>query len=310
MIVETNKQSDNVICRLSTYKAIVDCLCNLLPEAQAAEKDPGLRTQSERDSLYILHQILFFDVGKALEAGVISRWLARYPFGGTDASVQKKKKTIRKLVDETDSFEDSEFGRHMRTILSVMSKMPAMRKEMVEHGLLDVLKGNNITIDVNSSHGIHWPWTDCVQDDWDMPEVPPRTFSEYSHHSRMRRGVPAGVSNRPREEIFEEQALRRRRREAMVLGEAGRPIERADIIERDSAALDGFRSQDMASLDDELEDESERSLAMVADEDTEEEFKSLIERITQVGSARDGSWWGWLTRLRPDGLTHETSSDR
>lgn len=35
-----------------------------------------------------------------------------------------------------------------------------------------------------------------------------------------------------REESIEERALRRRRREAMVLGESGRPIERGDIIER------------------------------------------------------------------------------
>lgn len=39
------------------------------------------------------------------------------------------------------------------------------------------------------------------------------------------------TTHRVREESVEEQALRRRRREAMVLGESGRPIERADIIE-------------------------------------------------------------------------------
>ena len=84
-----------------------------------------------------------------------------------------------------------------------------------------------------------------------MPETGPRT---YPHTDGTRMGIPVGTNNRPREESFEEQALRRRRREAMVLGEIGRPIERADIIEQDSIALDGLRSQVTASQEDEIED--------------------------------------------------------
>lgn len=88
----------------------------------------------------------------------------------------------------------------------------------------------------------------------------------------------------------------------MVLGEVGRPIERADIIERDSAALDGFRAQVMASLEDESEEDSEQPVAAVADEDVEEELELLMDEVIQAQSKRDGGWWGWLTRLRPDGL--------
>ena len=92
----------------------------------------------------------------------------------------------------------------------------------------------------------------------------------------------------------------------MVLGEVGRPIERTDIIERDSAALDEFRSQYVASLvDDGSGAESEQPLATIADEDVEEELQHLIEEIHQAGSTRDVSWWGWLGRLRPDGLAPE-----
>lgn len=91
----------------------------------------------------------------------------------------------------------------------------------------------------------------------------------------------------------------------MVLGEVGRPIERADIIERDSAALDGFIAQVTASLDDESEEESEQPIAAIADEDVEEELELLMGEVIEAESRRDGGWWGWLKRLRPDGLAPE-----
>lgn len=90
----------------------------------------------------------------------------------------------------------------------------------------------------------------------------------------------------------------------MVLGELGRPIERADIIERDSTTIDEFRSRITASLDDELEGETEQPLAVVADEDVEEEME-LLSHIIQAESMRERGWWGWLRRLRPDGLAPE-----
>ena len=86
----------------------------------------------------------------------------------------------------------------------------------------------------------------------------------------------------------------------MVLGEVGRPIERADIIERESTALDGFRAT--ASLADEVEVELEQPLATVADEYLEGELELLREEILRAESGRDGGWWSWLTRVRPDGL--------
>lgn len=146
-----------MICRLSTYTAIVDCLCNLLPEAQAAEKDSTFRTQPERNAIYFLYHILGFDVAKALEAGVISRWLTQYPFGGTNASKFKKKKTIMEILDKSSYYEDSDFGRTMHAMLFRMSRTSSLRKEMVEHGLLDAPKDNDITVSVNSPRRKQWP---------------------------------------------------------------------------------------------------------------------------------------------------------
>ena len=147
-----------MIRRHSTYKAIVDCLCNLLPEARIAEKDPACRTQPERDALYFLDHIIHFDKAKALEAGVISRWLAQYPFAGTDTSKYKKKKAIIDIIDHGPFYEDADFRNSMWTMLSMMSNNPPIRKEMVEYGLLDVPKGNDIAINVSFSRCEDWIW--------------------------------------------------------------------------------------------------------------------------------------------------------
>lgn len=138
-----------MICRRSTYKAIVECLCNLLPEARNAEKDSAFRKQPERDALHVLDLVLGFDrgdVAKAIEAGVISKWLARYPFGGPDASRYKKKKTIMEILRNPSYYEDSNFGHTMRAMLDFMAGTPALRKEMVEHGLLDAPRRHEITV--------------------------------------------------------------------------------------------------------------------------------------------------------------------
>ena len=138
-----------MICRHSTYRAIVDCLCNLLPEAHIAENGrSAVRTQPERDAIYFLHRIISFDVVKALEAGVISRWLARYPFGGSDASRYKRKDAILRLRDSDSDHEDSEFGSSMCQLLLYISKNPSLRKEMVVHGLLDVPDDKETLFDV------------------------------------------------------------------------------------------------------------------------------------------------------------------
>ena len=61
----------------------------------------------------------------------------------------------------------------------------------------------------------------------------------------------------------------------MVLGEVGRPIERADIIERDSAALDAFQSQVIPSSFDGVEEGSEQPVAAIT-EDVEMEGLEIL----------------------------------
>ena len=148
-----------MIRRHSTYQAIVDCLCNLLPEARIAEEDPACRTQPERDALYFLVYIIDFDEAKASEAGVISRWLTQYPFGGSDTPRYKnKKKSIINIIDNGPFNKDADFQNSMWAMLSMMSNNPSLRKEMVEHGLLDVPKGKETAANVKFSRCEDWIW--------------------------------------------------------------------------------------------------------------------------------------------------------
>ena len=87
----------------------------------------------------------------------------------------------------------------------------------------------------------------------------------------------AARGRRIREESIEEQALRRRRREAMVLSEGGRPLGRDDIIQRDNVVSDEDVEQDLERL---IEDEARR-------EDEERVGSSTVEH----------NRWGWTRWL-------------
>lgn len=139
-----------MISRYSTYKAIVDCLCNLLPEAQTAERNSAFRTQPERNAVYILHHIIDLDIPKALQAGVVSRWLVQYPFGGSDTSKPGQEKAIMEIINNASYYEDMDFGRTMRGLLSIMLRTPSLRKEMVGYSLWDSPSFNDITVGVKA----------------------------------------------------------------------------------------------------------------------------------------------------------------
>ena len=120
----------------------------MLPEARTAEGTSAFRTQSEQNAILVLHHILGFDMAKGLEAGVISRWLAQYPFGGPDASNYNKKISIVEILEDNSYYDGSEFGDVMRGILSHMFRSLSTHKEMAEHDLLDVIKDRDINVSV------------------------------------------------------------------------------------------------------------------------------------------------------------------
>ena len=166
---------------------------------------------------------------EAIEAGVVSRWLARYPFGGADAPQAKKKEVIREIVNGQQDgdlyYEDTHFGSSMRNILYTSFRVDEFRKEMQNHGLIDYRERD----DEDDDTGL-WP-------------------------------VVLRANNRHREESLEEQALRRRRREAMVLGRNDRPIQREDIFERDT--IEAVPEPEV--LDEEVEEELEQLIGQVTE---------------------------------------------
>ncbi|SLM37766.1 hypothetical protein LPUS_07721 [Lasallia pustulata] len=235
-----------------TYEALIDCLCNFLPSYQ--EKDwpfseytnIKFRTQAEKDALIALGRILPYNISQALSAGIVSRWLAKYPFCGSSLpEALKKIEAVQQL--KTWNTEDT----LMCDILSMIDCAPDGRKELRKHRLVgsaigetDDEEGDTLMIGGEDTAGL--------------------SFGSVARGRRIR------------EESIEEQALRRRRREAMVLSERGRPLGREDIIQRDNT---------------------------VSDEDVEQDLERLIEHearredLERAPSASEHGWWGWTRWL-------------
>jgi hypothetical protein len=285
LVARNSEKTDDLVNSIRTYRAVVSCLCSMLPEASIAETaEPNIsayRSQPERNALWILHRILPFHSKEAVEAGLISKWLAHYPFGGPSATSTQKKRMITDIISGVQAYEDADFDYAMKSVLDRVFKIDEFRAELEKYDLVDVTPPEATAMGDIPEGAVrtHGGWrtrngdhlnNPPLDEDW-LAETPPGVIgmAEGSYRDRTGRG---------REESVEEQALRRRRRMAMVLGENGRPIQSGDIIQRDPVVLD---------------------------EDVEEELEQLIEEVTEAEEAADGGWWGFvrrLSRLRPDGI--------
>ncbi|KAK4698164.1 hypothetical protein P7C71_g25, partial [Lecanoromycetidae sp. Uapishka_2] len=242
---------------------VVGCLRDMLPEARRAEVQSSYRSQPERDALWLL-SVMAFDHQHALSVDVVGEWLAHYPFGGENTSDTEKQKIIKSIINRDPVYQDSDFGYSMRSVLVQLHGVQLYTDQLIDHGLLTPAYRSDLWTEAHVEHGspssFHTHEPDQFvrsSDDWDIPDLSP--------------------SPREIEQSPEEQALRRRRREAMVYSESGRPISREDIIERDPA-----------------ED--------IVDEEAGEETERWRMENTLAEEASDRSWLGWLARLRPDGL--------
>lgn len=196
----------------------------------------GNREPASRDALSILALLLQYDSRDAVRAGLVDSWLAWYPFGG-HASTKRKKKIIVEIV--ACYYEDAP----MHTIVTFAIANDEARQQLVQHGLVDKLTIEEIQSDPDF-----------------MWYVGPEGVVESTYTPFIRRNRPI------REESVEEQALRRRRRHAMVLGEVGRPIQRGDIIERQNT-----------------QDERE----------VEQELQGLVAESQEPENLNSQSWWIW-----------------
>lgn len=142
------------------------------------------------------------NVPGALEAGVITRWLSKYPFPCALTEPSRKQDVV--ILMKTWWSDDMV----MSSIFSTLTSHADGIKQLRKHGLMGSMIEENDQDDDDDS------------DVWMVDGEDTAGSYRQSSSRRFQEGSP------------EDQALRRRRREAMVLSEGGRPLGNDDIIQR------------------------------------------------------------------------------
>lgn len=162
-----------------------------------------------------------FGVPLAVQCNVIGLWFHRYPFGG-DSGAKHPDSLASQLVAKQRAAHDARFERAFLSILAAFESYRRRHQGGVEripeYGVTDPNVGSE---DGNDQQ--------IAPDEW------ARVWYEiHGTNTAPDTGLGPMMRRNPRahDESLEEQVLRRRRREAMVLGEMGRPIDREDIIQR------------------------------------------------------------------------------
>ncbi|KAJ5675838.1 hypothetical protein N7462_008735 [Penicillium macrosclerotiorum] len=194
---------------IQTYTALISCLCNFLEEHTEQTSTtispvlPKTRPLGEKKALQILNVLLPENVPSALEAGIVSRWLCKYPFPCAVTEPSRRQDVV--IMMKTWWLDDTV----MSSIFGTLTTHPEGIKQLRKHGLMGSMIEENDQDDDDAESDV---WMEDGED----------TAGSFPHAS----------SRRPRQGSAEDQALRRRRREAMVLSEGGRPLGRDDIIQR------------------------------------------------------------------------------
>ncbi|CAG7972478.1 unnamed protein product [Penicillium nalgiovense] len=200
---------------IPTFTAIINCLCNLLEEHVEKTSTtnspilPKTRPMGEKKALNILNVLLPENIPGALEAGIISRWLCRYPFPCAVAEPSRRRDVV--ILMKTWWSDDVV----MSSIFSSLSSHPDGIKQLRKHGLMGSMIEENDHDDDDDDDD-----DDGDSDVWMVDAGDAGGSFGRTPSRRLQEGSP------------EEQALRRRRREAMVLSDGGRPIGNDDIIQR------------------------------------------------------------------------------
>ncbi|MCJ1242867.1 hypothetical protein MMC30_000063 [Trapelia coarctata] len=194
------------------FKALLDALCamtNTLTSVPADERTThNTRTEPERTALQLLGHFASHSMQPALREGLVARWLAHYPFGGAGSSETRRVQIVAEL--RRGIGDDAEMNR----IMIALDNVPEGRRQLRKYGLMGSAIGE--TPDEEEGRmGVGLVGIDT------------------GGGTRMRMLHPLAHTNPGagvREENAEEQALRRMRREAMVLSDGGGPLGSADII--------------------------------------------------------------------------------
>jgi hypothetical protein len=157
-----------------------------------------LRSEPVKDALHILDDVLSSLSSQtfptALKAGLVSKWLSKYPFGGPSATEAAARDELRSLNWDSEDLL-------LFNIIKRLFDMPAGRRELRKYGLL------GSSIEESSDENMIWFDEDA----------------QMSGYNRM-----PGL-RREHDESPEEQRLRRRRREAMVLSDGDEVVTNENI---------------------------------------------------------------------------------
>ncbi|KAL4927906.1 uncharacterized protein BDV17DRAFT_265451 [Aspergillus undulatus] len=200
-----------------TYTALVDCLCNLLGEHVEKTSEtispifPRTRPLGEIKAMRTLNILLQENILAALEAGIVSRWLANYPFPCALTEPSRRQDVV--ILMKTWWSDDAV----MSAIFATLSSHPEGAKQLRKHGLMGSMLEEKD----------HDEISDEDNDDEEESDVWMVDGDDTAGTAGSSRRVPG---RRPRRNP-EEQALRRRRREAMVLSDGRRPLNNDDIIQ-------------------------------------------------------------------------------
>jgi hypothetical protein len=196
-----------IINKPKTYAALVKSLEYCITDYEHNAYDPEwdnwhLRDACEQGCLSILGQMVDkFGPEGLVKSRFVDRWLAKEPWGGADADERQL------------NFMDSLTKPYrLNQICLPLFRDPAARKQLEDAKLLPpnkiVYDDSETLLDIRMING-----EGTAGEDFDGMFV---------------------ESRRRRDQSTEEEHLRRRHREAMVLNDGTRPLGRGDIIERES----------------------------------------------------------------------------
>ncbi|EFR01913.1 hypothetical protein MGYG_04913 [Nannizzia gypsea CBS 118893] len=260
----------------STFCALIDCLCNFLHEHTQKTNDvispicPQTRPPGENKALKTLSVMLPGNVVSALDAGVVSRWLTFYPFPCVLRDMSKKRSIV--FMMKTWWADDPAMGSIINTISSDQEGLKHLRKyglmgsRMEEHttGLFgDEIHGNGGgTLIYGVDHLRNYETSDSGSDaDSDVWMIDGEATA----------GISPWLNSRPQENSAEEQALRRRRREAMVFSEGSRPLVEDNIFHPVSSPDSDMPEEDWELGDSDPSWATQNSAGLDAQDDREPE---------------------------------------
>ena len=283
----------------SAFAAIVECLVNLLPlhengppvradnPTASSPLLPHNRPASETLALLILRKLLTSQsVTSALSAGLVSRWLNRYPFPCALPQNGGYRQDVVPLFKKWGQDDPL-----MASIMAGITQHSEGLKQLYQHGLIGSLSGE-AEVDIGGIDDVF------MANSENTAGIPPVSSGGPSPPvSAWSRRPPDLSSNQA------ERAVRQRRREAAVYSEGNEPLTQDNIFQRQLSNL--MLEPGSGSGAPETNPEIEAGLARMNEgvEREEDELAEAREEVRDIDSRRESAvqtneslraFWQWL----------------